>query len=357
MAHFKVALVALDGQFVPDWATRQLAGNDIDLVINECTTTAELVALAGDADVVWIFGGSTIVTADSLPDLPRCLAILRTGTGTDNVPLNEATAAGIVVAITPEAGGDAVAEHTVALILAILRQVAVQDRLVRGGVWDRYRAWPRWQLRNHTLGVVGFGSIARSLVHKLQGFEMSVVAYDPFVGPEVFAQYGVRQASLLQVMEMADVVSLHCPLTPETFHLIGERELRAMRSDSILVNTARGPLVDEAALCRALTEGWIGGAGIDVLETEPTDPANPLLRLDNVIITPHIAGYSDTFLAESWRLSVETVIDLSQGRWPKVWANRDVVPRRPLSTPLNGTASPRDPVGLSDSGLSATGAS
>ena len=330
-AAFTVALVAFDGQPIPDWATRRLADSGIHLVAGECRTAAEVVALGADADVLWVFGGSPVITADCLPELPRCLAILRTGTGTDNVPLDAANAAGIVVAITPDAGSDTVAEHAVALMLALLRQVASQDRLVRAGVWDRDRAWPHWSLHGQTLGLVGFGAIARALVRRLRGFDLSIVAYDPFVGDETFAHYGVTRCDLDGVLRTCRVVSLHCPLTPETFHLIGEPELRSMRGDAILVNTARGRLVDEVALCRAVAEGWISGAALDVLESEPPDPGSPLLRLDDVIITPHIAAYSDTFFADSWRLSVETLVDLAGGRWPRASANPGVVPRRPLS--------------------------
>jgi D-3-phosphoglycerate dehydrogenase len=338
MADFKVALVAFDGQPVPDWATRRLADNGIDLVARECRTTAEVIELGVDADVLWVFGGSPVITADCLPELPRCLAILRTGTGTDNVPLAAASAAGIVVAITPDAGSDTVAEHAVALMLALLRQVASQDRLVRAGVWDRDRAWPHWSLRGQALGLIGFGAIARALVRRLSGFELSIVAYDPFVGDETFERYGVARSDLREVLRTCRVVSLHCPLNEDTYHLIGEPELRSMRGDAILVNTARGRLIDETALYRAVAEGWISGAALDVLESEPPDPGSPLLRLNDVIVTPHIAAYSDTFFADSWRLSVETIVDLADGRWPRASANPGVNPRRRLSRTV-GSAS------------------
>lgn len=331
MSDFNVALVAMDNSAVPGWALEQLGASGIALVARECTDQAELLEVARDADVVWVFGGSRVVTAACLPLLPRCLAILRTGSGTDNVPLVEATAAGIVVATTPEAGAQTVAEHAVGLILAAQRQITIHDRLVHDGTWDRDRAWPRGPLRGQVVGLVGFGLIARALVRTLDGFGVAYVAYDPFVSDDVLASYGVVPQSLSGVLTHSHVVSLHCPLTEQTHRLIGEPQLRAMRRDAILVNTARGGLIDEDALCRALSEGWISGAGLDVLVQEPADPGNPLLQLDNAVITPHIAALSDTYFEESWRRSVEALVDLAQGKRPTSCANPDVVPRRYLA--------------------------
>jgi D-3-phosphoglycerate dehydrogenase len=156
---------------------------------------------------------------------------------------------------------------------------------------------------------------------------MTTLAYDPLVGAEFVAQHGARAAGLDEVLSRSDVVSVHCPLTPETRHLIDERALRRMKPTAVLLNTARGPVIDEAALTRALTEGWIAAAGLDVLEQEPPDPGNPLLRLDNVVLTPHIAGYFDGYLEASWRLSQETVVDLANGRRPRSHVNRPERPR------------------------------
>jgi D-3-phosphoglycerate dehydrogenase / 2-oxoglutarate reductase len=334
MADFNAALVAMDGHDVPEWVLQMLSQHGIDLVAEECTNPADVVDVASDADAIWLFGGSRVITAECLPLLPRCSAILRTGSGADNVPLAEATAAGIVVATTPEAGAQSVAEHALALILAALRQITTHDRLVRVGTWDRAEAWPR-ALRGRVVGLIGFGLIARALSRVLAGFDVSCIAHDPFVSDDVFAAHGVSRRTLAEVLSQSHVVSLHAPLTDQTHHLIGEAELRAMREDAILINTARGSLVDEPALRRALSEGWISGAGLDVLDREPTEPDNPLLQLGNAIITPHIAALSETYFDESWRLSVETLIDLASGRWPRSCANGDVTPRRRLVHPTH----------------------
>jgi len=327
MRSFKVALVALDGQTVPDWVPENLARKGIDLAVHECLNDEDLAQYAADADIVWLFGGSRVVKAHNLTLLPRCGAIVRTGSGTDNVPVEVATQLGIVVANTPNATVEAVSDHAIGLLFAVMRRIAVQDRAVRGGVWDRYRAWPHGPLRRRTLGLVGFGRIARALARKLSGFEKTVLTCDPLVSPEVAAQHGVRTVSLDEILSQTDVLSIHCPLTPDTRHLIDERALRRMKPTAVLLNTARGPVVDERALARALTEGWIAGAGLDVLEQEPPDPANPLLRLDNVVLTPHISAYSDEYLESSWRESVDTVIALAGGHWPPSPVNHPERPR------------------------------
>ena len=329
MGRFKVALVALDGQTVPDWVPLELGRSGIDLVIHECQTREELGA--GDADVVWVFGGSRIITAEGLRVIPRCGAIIRTGSGTDNVPVEEATGMGIVVANTPEAHSDAVSDHAIGLLFSIIRRIPVQDRAVRAGTWNREIAWPRWHVRGQTLGLVGFGHVARLLVRKLAGFEMRVLAYDPYVGESAMKGEGVEGAGLDRVLTESDFLSLHCPLTRQTHHIIGSREMRMMKASAVLVNTSRGALVDESALVQALTEGWIAAAGLDVLEQEPGAPTNPLFRLDNVVITPHIAGYSDEHLDAGWRLSAETAIALAQGRWPRSYVNHNVRPRWDLA--------------------------
>ena len=327
MARFKVAMVHMDPEELPAWVPETMASHDIEFVYQECETRAQLAACAGDADVVWVFGGSLIVTAESLVDIPRCGALIRTGSGTDNIPIDAATARGIIVANTPEAFNDGVSDHTIGLLLAVVRQIAIQDRLVRTGIWDRNAAFPGWHLQGQTLGLIGFGHIARLVTRKLSGYEMTVLAHDPFVSAELMADHGVQAASMEQVLSRSDFVSLHCPLLDETYHLIGERELRLMKPRAILINTSRGPVVDESALFRALTEGWIAAAGIDVMEQEPPPADNSLFSLGNVVITPHIAGYTDQSLDNSWRLSVEIVLDLAQGRWPRSYVNQNVKPR------------------------------
>ncbi|MBI3942351.1 MAG: C-terminal binding protein [Chloroflexi bacterium] len=331
IARFKVALVEPNNQPVPPWVTETFEHEGIEFIVHACRTPEELARVAGDADVVWVFGDNWIVTTETLALLPRCGAIIRSGSGTDNVPVAAATELGIIVANTPEAVNDQVSDHVIGLLFAVVRQVGVQNQLMHRGIWNARAGFPNWHVYGQTLGLVGFGHIARLLVRKLRGFELTVLAHDPFVTAEVMASYGVRPAGLDEVLSQSDFVSLHCPLLPSTYHLMGEREFKLMKPRAILINTSRGPVVDEAALLRALTEGWIAAAGLDVFEQEPTPPDNPLLKLDNLVATPHIAGYSDRYLEEFWRLSMETAIDLAKGRWPRSYVNRGVQSRWPLT--------------------------
>jgi D-3-phosphoglycerate dehydrogenase len=327
MPRLKVIMVANDMPPTPDWVGQHLAERGVDLLERACAGPAEVVAAAGEADVVWVMGGSRVVTAESLPRLPLCRVILRTGTGTDNIPVDAATRLGIIVAHTPEATMHQVAEHALGLLLAVIRQVAAQDRLVRQGVWDRHRAWPGWHLVGQALGLVGFGRIPRLVAKKAAGFELRFLACDPAVDAETMAGLGVEKVELDDLLTRSDFVSVHVPLSDRTRHLIGQRELRLMRPRAVLINTARGPVVDQRALTRALSEGWIAAAGLDVLEEEPPAPDDPLLGLGNVVITPHIASYSDIFPDQFWRHSVRTLVTLAEGRPPPWIANPGVDPR------------------------------
>jgi phosphoglycerate dehydrogenase-like enzyme len=327
----KLALVDLDGQPMPDWVRDKLDREGIELTIAQCNTRDDLAAHAAAADVVWLFGGSRLLLGGNLAAVPRCWAIVRTGSGTDNVPVDEATGRGIVVANTPAAFSDAVSDHVIALMFAAARRIAELDRGLRLGRWEQASAVPLSSVHGRTLGLVGFGHIARALVRKLSGFEMTVLAHDPLLEAEAIAAHGARGVSLNALLAEADYVSLHCPLTPETRHLIGETELRSMKRTAILVNTSRGPVVDEAALVRALAERWIAAAGLDVFEEEPLREKHPLLELDNVVLTPHGAGYSASGVEIRWRSSLETIAALAQRRWPPSCVNPNVNPVRELS--------------------------
>jgi D-3-phosphoglycerate dehydrogenase len=326
MPPLKVVMVASDMPPTPDWVGRRLAERGIELLERPCTAPAEVAGAAGEADVVWLMGGSRVITADVLPDLRRCRAILRTGTGTDNVPVDAATRLGIVVANTPEATMHQVAEHSLGLLFAVTRQIARQDRLVRQGTWDRHRAWPDWHLVGRTLGLIGFGRIARLVARKASGLELKVLACDPAYDATVMEEHSVEKAGLDDLLGRSDFVSVHVPLSEKTRHLIGDRELRLMKPRAVLINTARGEIIDQRALVRALHEGTIAAAGLDVLEPEPPDPDDPLLRLDNVVLTPHIASYSDVFHERFWEHSVRTLAELAENGWPLWIVNPEVTP-------------------------------
>jgi phosphoglycerate dehydrogenase-like enzyme len=174
--------------------------------------------------------------------------------------------------------------------------------------------------------LIGFGRIARLVARKTSGLEMKIIASDPAVDAATMDEHGIEQVSLDDLLARSDYVSVHVPLSEKTHHLIGERELRLMRPRSVLINTARGALIDQQALCRALSEGWIAAAGLDVLESEPPAPDDPLLKLDNVVLTPHIASYSDLFPEQFWSHSVETLIEVARSGMPLWVVNPEVRP-------------------------------
>jgi D-3-phosphoglycerate dehydrogenase len=328
---FKVRLVGLGDEVVPAWLPEVFAAEGIDFLHRECTTEEDLARHAADADLVWVWG-SGVITAERLSLLEKCGAILRSGSGVDNVPVAEATRRNVLICNTPLAAAEEVSDHAIALLFTMVRQTAAQDRLVRRGIWERRIRKNRWHLRGSTLGILGFGHIARLVARKISGFNLRILAYDPFLPPERIAAGGATPVGLDELLSRSDFLTLHTPLVDGTRHLIDERALRLMKPRAILINTSRGGVIDEAALIRALQEGWIGGAGLDVFEREPISPDNPLLTMENVVLTPHIAGYSDIFHDGYWRYSVETAIALADGKWPRSPLNRaGITPRWQLA--------------------------
>lgn len=324
MSKLNVVLVASDLPPAPDWVAQRLAEHAVHFSELLCSSSDEVVAAAQTADVVWVAGGSRVITADVLPQLPRCVAILRTGSGTDNVPVELASRLGIMVGNTPEAMMHGVAEHALAMLFAVVRQIALQDRLVRQGIWDARRAYPRSSFRGRTLGLVGYGRIARLVARKASGLELNILACDPLINGSLSAG-AVSLCPLDELLERSDFVSLHVPSTDATRHLIGEAQLQRMKPTAVLINTARGPVVDEAALVRALGEGWIAAAGLDVLETEPLPADSRLRLLDNVVLTPHVGSYSDVYVENCWHDSVQTLISIAQGNSPLWCVNEPTV--------------------------------
>jgi len=331
MHRFKVAIVAVGNEVVPEWVQNELNENNLEWAYHECTTREELSEFAGDADLVWVHGGSKVITDVSIKDLKHCGAIIRAGSGTDNIPVEEATKLGIIVAHTPEATREEVSDHTIGLLLDVVRQISFQDRAIHNGIWHLNPSRSSCQMRGQTLGLIGFGNIGRAVVRKLIGFEMNFIAYDKYISPDLINATGAKAKTLDEVMSQSDFVSIHCPWTADTFHLIGESELRLMKPTAILINTSRGKVIDEIALIKALQEGWFYGAGLDVLDEEPPHPDNPLLKMDNVVLTPHNASISNASHENFWRYSLETTIAFSKNQWPRSYVNHDVSPRWKLT--------------------------
>ncbi len=307
---------------------RALGDLDCDLVATETGSEDELIASVRDADVILVAAAQ--ITRRVLERTQRCRAVVRYGIGVDNVDLEAATENGIVVAHVLDFCAQEVSNHAIALLLALARRLLPLHRDASAGRWRRDHAWRLAPVHGQTLGIVGFGNIGRAVARKALALDMRVLAYDPYADPKLAEELGVRPAPLDELLAESDYVSLHSPLTPETRHLIGASELKAMKPTAVLINTARGPVVDEAALAEALAGGKIAAAGLDVFEEEPLAADNPLCHLENVLLTPHVASVSP----EAIRLVCEEVGraagDVLRGRWPKYVANPSVKPRAPL---------------------------
>lgn len=281
---------------------------DIDLVDFQCRTEEEVARAVADADVVLVQWAP--VRGVAIDAMTRCRGIVRYGIGLDNIDLAKARERGIPVRNVPDYCLDEVADHTMGLLLSLQRQVCEVDKLVRQGIWKITppRAFP--PLRQSTLGLVGFGRIARLVATRAQAFGMKVVATDPLIQNGIFETAGVARLDREELLGAADIVSLHCPLTDETRHAINARTLGMMKNHALLINTSRGGLIDTVALIGALKENRIGGAGMDVFEQEPLPLDNALYGFPNVILTSHNGWYSSASVGELQRRAAQAVIDL-----------------------------------------------
>lgn len=241
-------------------------------------------------------------------------AIARMGVGYDAIDVPAATDCGVPVTITPGTNEPSVAEQTLALIFGVMRGLPERAREVRSGHWLR-QTLPR--LEGKTLGLIGLGRIGKALVPKAHGLGLKVIAYDPFVAPELAVELGVRLCSFEEILEEADIVSLHCPLNDETRNLIDAEAIAKMKEGSVLINAARGGIIHEGALADALRRGHLLGAGLDVFETEPLPLESPLLGLDNIVLTPHMGGLDHESQVDMSRLAAECIAKLYQGQWPE----------------------------------------
>lgn len=281
----------------------------------------DLIEVFRDADATILgafqFKTSVIETAEKLK------IIARFGIGVDNVDLKAATDKGVIVTNVPKIMAESVAEHTLALMLAAAKNLVVSDRCVRSDRWRKF-----WELGlgtelwGKTLGIVGLGSIGSKVAEKSKAaFNMKILVYDPYVKPEKVKEISGEMAGLDRLLKESDVVSLHVPLTSETRHMVGEEQLRMMKKSAILINTARGQVVDQKALLKALTEKTISMVALDVLEKEPPIPDDPLLDLDNVIFTGHIGSVTNEAFHRVWIACTKAIIDVFEGRLPQPPAN------------------------------------
>ena len=301
-----------------------LDGLDAEIV-EAPTDAAGFIAAAREADAIYAKG--IPITKEIIDSLTRCKVITLGSVGVDSVDVKAATAAGIPVTNIPDTFIEEVADHAMTLLLAGFRRLIEQDKMVRDGRWREGRPAllkiPR--LMGQTLGFISFGRVARAVARRAAPFGLRMMAYDPFVEELQISEYGVQPATLTEVLSQSDFVSMHAPARPEVHHMLKEQHFRLMKPSAIFINTGRGPTVQEEALIKALQEGWIAHAALDVLETEPPSHNNPLLRMENVTLTAHVASASARFdEARKRRVGSELALVL-EGKWPMSCVNPSVL--------------------------------
>jgi D-3-phosphoglycerate dehydrogenase len=285
----------------------------------------EIIARARDADGLIV--SASPITRRVMGALGKLKVALRTGVGYDVIDVSAATDLGVVVVNIPDLWIREVANHALALLLAWNRGVCTLNHEVRTGVWRSSLPGPAGALHGETVGIVGLGNIGSAFARRAAALEMHLIACDPYVDEAHFSALGVERVSLDALAARSDYVSVHSLLNDDTRHLIGEAFLRRMKPTACLINTSRGPVVDEKALIRALQEGWIAGAALDVLESEPPVSDNPLLQMDNVIVTPHAAYFSEAAVAQVPKRCGEEIARVLSGQRPLHVVNPQVYER------------------------------
>jgi D-3-phosphoglycerate dehydrogenase len=326
-------LIAVSDSVFPDLnpARAVLSRVGGKLRLAEASTPEAILQVARAADAVLVTYAK--ISADMIRQMTRCRIIARFGIGVDNVDIGAATHANIVVTRVPDYCIDEVSDHTMALLLALVRKIAFANARAQAGRWEVPALVPIHRLRGTVLGLVGFGRIPQLVVPKAKAFGLKVISYDPLVSQEIMDQAGVERVEFSELIRISDHISIHAPLTPETNHLFNGDVFREMKPTAHLINTARGPIVDEASLAQALDDGRLAGAALDVLAQEPPS-ASPLFGRDNVILTPHMSFYSAESLIDLQCKAAEEVVRVLSGELPRYPVNPEALKpnREPIAT-------------------------
>jgi D-3-phosphoglycerate dehydrogenase len=309
-------LIAVTDSVFPslDPAMAALKRVDPEIRMAKSGSADDILAVARDADAILVTYAK--LPGDLLRQLTRCKAIGRFGLGVDNIDIPAATKCGITVTYVPDYCLHEVSDHAMAMLLALVRKIPLSDRLVQSGRWEMPAVVPIRRLRGQVLGLVGFGNIPRMVAPKAKAFGLRVVTHDPFVSPDVLAAAGVEGVSFDALLAMSDYISVHAPLLPTTRGLLNAQAFAKMKPGALVVNTARGPLIDEPALIAALDSGQVGGAALDVVTTEPLAADSKLRGRDNVILTPHTGFYSVEALEELQTKCASDVARVLSGEKP-----------------------------------------
>jgi D-3-phosphoglycerate dehydrogenase len=310
---------------------------NVRLVSRASVSEDDLIRAAQDADALLV-STREVVSRRVLENIPRVKVISRYGVGLDNVDLDAAVDAGIVVTHYPGYCTSEVADHAMAMIMALNRRIVEQDRALREGAWvehgpatRRILRGPVQPLREQTLGLVGFGRIGQAVAARAKPFNLTILAADPYIDPDVMVAAGVEPVSLEDLLRRSDIVTIHAPLTPETRGLINAETLALMKPSAVLVNTARGPIIDLPALAEALEEGKLAGAALDVVDPEPLPADAPFYRMPNVILTPHSAYYSERSVDVVRRETLLEALQVLRGKRPRTVANPAVLEKVTLA--------------------------
>ena len=337
------ALDPVRGEPILRYEREQLATVGAELRVVQCNTAEEVLAAGREAAGI-IHPGYLELPRLIIEQLKNCKIIVVTKVGFDNIDVDACTELGIVVANLPDGWTNEVADQAMGLLLDVNRRITLSSTLLKTTSWeassDAITAMPA--IRNCTLGIVGLGRIGKAVAARAHPFGMKIIAYDPLIEHDVFERADVEAVSFEDLLKRSDFVTLHPPLTAKTYHMIDEKALRQMQKHAVLINTSRGSVVDEPALIKALKEGWIGGAGIDVFEKEPCDRDNGLLMMDNVVVTPHKSGFSWATPEEHRVKPVGEVVRVLSGRAPRpeAFVNRELWARGTVKKAAGQTIAP-----------------
>lgn len=306
------------GYFDPEIEVFQTIG--LTPIVKNCRREDVVIEQCGDADALLIQRAT--VGKKVFENLPNLKVVCRYGVGYDNIDVPEATRAGVMVVNVPDYCIDEVSNHALAMLLAWARHIPGYNQAVHSGRWDHRDGSPLERLAGKTVGIVGFGRIGSEFGRKVEPLGVEVIVYDPYLDE---LPPGFRKVGFEELLSQSDYISLHCPLSEETFHMVGEKALKLMKPTAVLINTARGPIIDQKALVTALKERRIRGAALDVLETEPPGPDEKLLGLDNVFLSPHAAFYSEESKRELKARAAQAVVAALKGEVPRNLLNPEVL--------------------------------
>lgn len=326
----QAVLIDHDGALLPPegWEGDYLAQFGIGWRVFQCRSAEEVIAAAKDAEVVVIQTTVPLLTREVLAQLPKCRCTVRAGAGYDSIDHAAATELGIMVSYTPTYCTGVVADHAVTLLLAANRHITRLDAAIRQGRFARILAAPTRSMQGVTLGIIGLGRIGSAFAQRVQGWNPTLLAYDPYITQDYADKFHARLVSLEELVQSTDMISIHCPLTPETYHLLDWEQFKLMKPGMVLVNTARGPIIHEQALVQAIQDNIVRAAGLDVFEVEPLPADSPLYQLDRTVLTPHISATSPEARHNLYVLVCDLARDVIQGKIPQFLGNPEVLAHR-----------------------------